>query len=176
MQGFLNPSEVLKYLKLKDDITAVDFGSGSGHWVIPLAKKLPKAKVYAVDILAEPLAVLKSNIDSEEILNIQITQGNVENKEGSALPSDSVNLVLMTNLLFQSARKKEIFNEAKRVLKKRGKILVVDWQPDIPQGPASGRVSPKEIKEIAKKSGFKPEKEFAAGKFHYALLFKVQKS
>ncbi|GAH20696.1 unnamed protein product, partial [marine sediment metagenome] len=39
-QGFLNPSEVLKQLKLKKDMIAADFGCGSGGWALPLAKKL----------------------------------------------------------------------------------------------------------------------------------------
>ncbi|PIP24588.1 MAG: hypothetical protein COX33_01180, partial [Candidatus Nealsonbacteria bacterium CG23_combo_of_CG06-09_8_20_14_all_36_125] len=53
LMEFLNPSEVLKQLNLKKNMVAADFGSGSGGWAFPLAKKLEEGKVYAIDILEE---------------------------------------------------------------------------------------------------------------------------
>ena len=47
---FLNPQEVLNHLELEGDMVAADFGSGSGGWAIPLAKRLKFGKVYAIDI------------------------------------------------------------------------------------------------------------------------------
>lgn len=168
---FLNPNEVLNQLKLRKDMTACDFGSGSGGWSIPLAKKLEDGLVYAIDILEEPLSALKGKAALEKITNIKIIQANVENKNGSTLSDNSVDLVLMTNLLFQLEHKKEVFGEAKRILKKAGKILVVDWKKEAPLGPEKGRISEKEVKEIVKEFGFKLEKEFPAGLYHYGLIF-----
>jgi len=74
-------------------------------------------------------------------------------------------------LLFQVEDKKKVLTEAKRVLKKDGEILVVDWLPGIPQGPEKGRISANEVKEMAKSLNLKLEKEFPAGIFHYALIF-----
>mgnify|MGYP001611054209 FL=1 len=55
MNNFLNPTEILRQLELKKDMVACDFGSGSGGWAIPLAKILEEGRVYAIDILEEPL-------------------------------------------------------------------------------------------------------------------------
>lgn len=173
MQGFLNPNQVIKHLKLKENMTAADFGSGSGGWAIPLAKVLENGSVFAIDILQEPLSALRSKMDLEKISNIRPVRSNVEDKQGSTLPASSVDLVLMTNLLFQSQKKKEIFEEAKRVLKSSGRILVVDWKEDASQGPEKGRVPEKEVKKIAEDSGFEMEKEFEAGIYHYGLVFKT---
>jgi len=49
---------------------------------------------------------------------------------------------------------------------------VVDWKPDSPQGPEEGRVSEKEVENLAEESGLKLEKEFEAGIYHYGLVFK----
>lgn len=171
MNGFLNPPEILKQLKLRKNMMACDFGSGSGGWAIPLAKKLEDGIVYAIDILEEPLSALKGRAKLEKISNIRTIRSNVENKNGSTLSDSSLDLVLMSNLLFQLENKKGVFREAKRVLKSGGEVLIVDWKPDSPQGPERGRLSEKEVKKMAEEFGFKLKKEFEAGVYHYGLVF-----
>lgn len=171
MEGFLNPQEVLNQLKLEGQMIVADFGSGSGGWAIPLAKRLKFGKVYAIDILEEPLLALKSKAEIAKTYNIETIRSNIEGKEGSKLPDLSCNLILITNLLFQVEDKNKILTEAKRVLKKGGEILVVDWLPQAPQGPKEGKVSAEEVKEIAKSLNLKLEKEFRAGIYHYGLIF-----
>lgn len=167
--AFLNPSKVLDILDLKESLTAADFGSGSGGWAIPLAKRLKQGKVYAIDILQEPLSALKSKTRLENILNIEIVKSDVERT--SKLLSNSCDLILMTNLLFEVDDKKKTMEEGKRVLKKGGKLLIVDWKKEAPLGPKD-KVSVEEIKKIAREIDFKLEKEFEAGLYHWGMVFK----
>jgi ubiquinone/menaquinone biosynthesis C-methylase UbiE len=170
MKGdFLKPNEVLKKLKLKEDIIAADFGSGSGGWVIPLAEKLEDGKIYAIDILEEPLSALRAKAKLAKISNIQTILADVEKK--TEIFEESCDLVLITNLLFQSDDKKKVLEEAKRVLKKGGRILVVDWKETAPLGPEEGRVSPEEVKETALDLNLRIENEFDAGPYHFGLVF-----
>ncbi|MBZ9578309.1 class I SAM-dependent methyltransferase [Patescibacteria group bacterium] len=168
---FLNPQEVLNQLELEGDMIAADFGSGSGGWAIPLAKRLKFGRVYAIDILEEPLSALKSKGEIERVFNIETVRSNVEAKQGSKLADSFCDLVLITNLLFEAKDKKIIMDEAKRALKKKGKILVVDWFPEAPLGPKEGRVSAADVKKIAQDLNLKLEKEFKAGAYHYGLIF-----
>ena len=164
---FLNPQKILGVLKLRENYIAADFGCGSGGWAIPLAKKLKTGKVYAVDILEEPLSVLKSKLTFEKINNAEAIRSNVE--KTSKLLSNSCDLILMTNLLFESEEKESILKEGERVLKKGGRILVVDWKTDSPLGPEN-KVSPESVKKIAQNTGLKVEKEFEAGIYHWGLI------
>ena len=166
---FLNPSEVLKQFKLKKGMVAADFGCGAGGWAIPLAKKLEEGKIYAIDILEEPLSALRAKIKLEKIFNIETIKSDVE--KTSRLISESCDLVLMTNLLFECEDKKSVLEEGKRVLKKGGKILIVDWQKDNPLTKEIEKVDFEKIKKIAKEIGLKLEKEFEAGVYHYGLVF-----
>lgn len=168
MNNFLNPEEVLKKIKLKENMIAADFGCGSGGWVIPLAKILEDGKIFALDVLEEPLSALRAKIKLNKILNVKTIQANVEKE--TELLKKSCDLVLMTNLLFQSDKKEDIFQEASRVLKKNGIILVVDWKKKAVIGPAE-MVSPQEIIEIAEKTGFKIKKQLDASTYHYAIIF-----
>lgn len=172
MKDFLDPNQVLDQIELSSEMLVADFGSGSGGWAIPLAKRLKDGKVFAIDVLKDPLSALKSRAESERILNIQTVCSSVESKEGLKLANNSLDLILMTNLLFQVEDKKKVFSEAKRILKPGGKILVVDWLSKSPLGPEKGRVSPEEVKKIAKDNGLNFEKEFKAGFHHYGLIFK----
>ena len=169
MKSFLNPESVLKKLNLRSDIRAADFGSGSGGWVIPLAKKLENGKVFAIDILEEPLSALKSKLKSANIDNVETIQSNVEKLDGSNMFPESCDLVLITNLLFQVKDKEIVLKEAKRVLNNKGKILIVDWKENAALGPKE-TISIEETIKIAKKLSLKVEKEFEAGPCHWGLI------
>jgi len=167
-EEFLSPSKILDKLELRSDMTAADFGSGSGGWVLPLAKKLEDGQVFAIDILEEPLSALKSKAQIQKISNIKTFVSDAEKRV--PLADESCDLVLVTNLLFEINDKKAVFAEGKRVLKKDGKILVVDWKKDALLGPKEGRVSQEEIVKIVQEIGLKVEKKFDAGTYHYALI------
>ena len=171
MEEFLNPEQALNQLELNEKMTAADFGSGSGGWAIPLAKVLKEGKVYAIDILEEALSALKGKADLLKLSNIETIRADLEKDNGSTLENDSLDLILITNLLFQVEAKGKILEEAERVLKNDGKILVVDWKTDSPLGPKQGKISAEEVKKLAEKLKLEFKKEIRAGDYHYALLF-----
>ncbi len=174
MNTFLNPDKVLDELDLKPDMVAAEFGCGSGGFTISLAKRLEDGLVYALDIQEAPLSALKSRSLLENVTNTSIIRCDLEKPRGSTLPDFSLDLVLVPNVLFQAEDKTAIISEAKRVLKKGGRIIVIDWLSEAAQGPEKGRVSSEEVKKIAKNLGLKLKKEFKAGKYHYGLI--IEKS
>lgn len=168
--SFLDPQEVLNEVELRKDMIAVDFGCGSGGWVIPLAKRLKKGKVYALDVQEEALSSLESRARMEQVFNIEAILCDLENPETLKLASDSTDLVLMTNLLFQLENKEKVFNQANKILRKGGQILIIDWKEASPLGPKEGRITIEKVREIAEKAGFNLREEFEAGDYHYGLV------
>ena len=167
----LNPNEVLDKLDLKRDMAAAEFGCGSGGFTIPLAKKLEDGIVYAIDIQQAPLVALKSRAAFENIANIKTIHSDLEKSKGSTLADSSVDLVLIPNVLFQIEEKEPVFAEAKRVLKKQGRLVIVDWSSKTPKNLVEGIVLPEAAKKLADSVGLKLEKEFEAGVYHYGLIF-----
>jgi len=171
MPKFVDPIEILDKLDLKDDMIAADFGCGSGGWVIPLAKRLEQGIVYAIDLQEEMLSVLEGKLKAENIQNVRKVLSNIEDKKDLKLSPLSCDLILMTNLLFQVEDRKQVFRQADRILRQKGKVLVVDWNKDAILSPDQKSVSQDEIKKIAKEFDFELKKEFSAGNYHYALVF-----
>ncbi|OIO45366.1 hypothetical protein COX24_03740 [bacterium (Candidatus Gribaldobacteria) CG23_combo_of_CG06-09_8_20_14_all_37_87_8] len=173
MPSFISPKDILKQIGLKIDSVAIDFGSGSGGWALPLAKMLQEGKVIAIDVQAEPLSSLQGKAKIANLKNIESILADVEDSV-PLIENNSIDLVLMTNLLFQVENKEAVFKEAKRVLKAGGKVLVVDWKPGALMGPKTSVPSEEEIKQLAKESGFALVEQLDAGEYHFALIFKKQ--
>ena len=171
MPKFVDPIEVLDKLNLKDDMIVADFGCGSGGWVIPLAKKLEQGIIYAIDVQEEMLSALESKLKVENIQNVRKILSNIEDNKDLKLSPLSCDLILMTNLLFQVEDKKQVFKQANRILKQKGKVLVVDWNKDTVLSPDQKSVSQDEVKKIAQEFDLELKKEFSAGDYHYALVF-----
>jgi len=163
---FLNPENIIEELDLSKRMIVADFGCGSGGWTIPVARKV--RWVFALDIQEEALSALRSKMRAERIFNIDALLANVEEK--TTLLSESCDFVLMTNLLFQVDDKKKVLEEGKRVLKKGGKILIIDWIKDNPLTEEVEYVDFEKIKNLAKDMGLKVEKEFKAGIYHQGLI------
>jgi len=172
MEVFLSPEKVLSEIDLKSDMVAAEFGSGSGGFAIPLAKKLLDGLVYAIDIQEAPLSVLKARAQSGNVVNIKIVHSDLEKLRGSTLQDSALDLVFVVNVLFQAEEKENILSEAKRILKDSGRIIVVDWLPESPQAASGAKISAEALKDMAEKIGLKLEKDFNAGSYHYGLIFK----
>ncbi|MBU2544990.1 class I SAM-dependent methyltransferase [Patescibacteria group bacterium] len=171
MNTFLNPEDILDKLELRSDMLVADFGCGSGGFTIPLAREVEDGLVYGLDIQGEPLSALKGRILLENIKNIKIIKTNLENPKGSTLPAESVDMVLIPNVLFQIENKSAIILEALRILKNSGKLVIIDWLTRVSQGPAEGRISKEDVIGLAKDQGLNFEKEFDTGRYHYGIVF-----
>ena len=133
----LKVSDYFQELHLRRDSQVADFGCGSGENVKYLAEKVVDGKVFAVEIVKEKLEYLEEEIvkhkekDDHEMQNIIPVWGNIEELEGTRLRDDSVDSILISNTFFLLKHKKTCIMEMKRVLKKYGKILFIDWHKHI---------------------------------------------
>jgi len=168
---FLKASDVLSNLHLKSNMTGAEFGCGSAEIAITLAKILDDGRVYALDIQEEKLSALKGKLSQQKVSNIVTVLCDLEAEKGSTLQENSIDVVILANILFQADNKHAIINEAKRVLKKDGQILVIDWLKKSSFGPEK-IMAPEEVKNIAAEFGLSVIKEFSSGEYHYGLIFK----
>ncbi len=172
--GFSNPERIIRDLEVKKDARIADFGSGSGYFTLLLAKIVgPSGTVVAVDVLTSALGVIKSRAQDQGLYNINYIRGNLETEGGSTLLPDSQDMVFLANILFQSQQKEKIMAEAKRVLKVKGRLVIIDWMPSAVFGPKEEgwKFSSDEGKALAEGQGFSFVKDIKVSISHWGLLF-----
>lgn len=173
INGFLGPDEILSQLNIRNNMNVADFGCGNGYFSIPLAKLAEQGYVYALDVVKETLEAVESKAKLENISNIKTFHCNLEVLNGSKLDNESMDLVLMRNILFQSQKKPEIVREAKRVLKNNSELVVIEWIKNSSLAPKQGwLISKEEALQLVKVEGFDFEKELKLDEHHYGLVFR----
>ena len=171
---FSSPEDIVEKLELQSGSVVADFGCGAGYFSLPIAKKIEEqGVVYALDILPQSLESVASKAKSAGLNNIITKRVNLEKEGGSSLPDDSCDWVIMKCILFQNKNKLGILTEANRILKKNGKILIVEWNTEKSSiGPDNSlRISKEALTEIIQKIGFSIFKELSVSAFHYGLVF-----
>ncbi|MDD5552035.1 MAG: methyltransferase domain-containing protein [Candidatus Pacebacteria bacterium] len=171
--GFLNPQEIIENIDIiKEGMKVADFGSGAGYFSILLARKVGKdGEVFAIDVLKESLEVVESKAKSEGFENVKTIRGNLENKGGSGLKEGFCDIIFIANLLFQTEDDKAVIEEVKRVLKKNGMVVFLEWIPGIPFGPEGKKIKKDEAINLFKEQGLVLKKEFPTDNYHYGLIF-----
>lgn len=172
----LDPYFIFEQIGLGAEMKIADLGCGAaGHFVIPAAKIVgEKGIVYAVDLLKSVLEAVKSRARLEGVANVELVWSNLEIYGATKIQPESLDFVLLSNTLWQIKKREEVFREAVRLIKKGGKIAVIEWtMGEAPLGPPpEKRMSKDYVRELAKKHGLSEEKEFKAGSYHYGLVFK----
>ena len=150
--SFINPKNVLEQINIKPCFKVADFGCGHGGLGIDLAKLVGEnGIIHAIDIRESALENLKSKASLENLNNLNLIRANLEVLGSTGIGENSLDLVLMANVLFQNKLKENILKEASRVLKHEARAIVIDWKDkDTKIGPEKKyKIAPEDIKNIA---------------------------
>ncbi len=174
VHGFLKPEDIIKNFKLEAGDHVADFGAGHGYFTIPMARVVGgDGKVYAIDIQKPVLDVVRSKAKVEHLLNIESIWGNLEEIGGSKLKDGFIDLVIITNVLFQAEDKFTLLREAYRILRQNGRLAVIEWDMSSTTlgPPLNLRVTQDQAKSTVMQTGFSFDREIPTGEHHYGLMF-----
>lgn len=171
--SFADPVNNVDQLELSSPMVVADFGAGSGSYVLAVAPRvMPDGKVYAIDIQKDLLERIKILADKRQVGNVEVVWGDVERVGGCGLADNSVDVVILSNALFQMQSLYTLSKEVKRVLRRGGQVLVVEWSESFGGlGPKAGQVVAQEQAEkIFTEDGFQIKRKFPAGDHHYGFI------
>jgi len=165
---------ILNRIGIDDRQHVAELGCGNfGFFVFPLAQLVGRSgKVYAVDILKTTLEEIKKRAMRDNLPQIIPVWSNLEIYKAANIETSSLDNAMLINVLHQSNKRIEIIREATRLLKRNGKLLIVEWNNIIsPLGPESEkRVKIEALKSAVGKIGLEIKEEFAAGPYHYGII------
>ncbi|OGZ44469.1 MAG: hypothetical protein A2719_05055 [Candidatus Ryanbacteria bacterium RIFCSPHIGHO2_01_FULL_45_22] len=177
---FLHPSIVTQYLEILPGMRIADFGCGSGHWAIILARAVGSSgTVFAIDVQESALEATRAQARLAHITNVETIRGNVEVPGATMLKDRTVDAVMISNMLFQADEKEKVAGEAARIIKPGGRLFLIDWDPATEQTtpslgpPLAQRMTRQDAEQLFTSKGFHFEKEFNAGSHHYGLIFRI---
>ncbi len=129
LSGLLDVHDLLGRTQIAPGMHIADFGAGqTGHLVFPAAQIIGEhGIVYAVDILPDVLAEIKKRAASNSCLQIKPVWADIEMENGVSIPKDSLDVVFIVNVLHGAKKMNIVLAEADRVLKSKGRLVIVDW-------------------------------------------------
>jgi ubiquinone/menaquinone biosynthesis C-methylase UbiE len=167
---------ILHKIALREGEIVAELGCGNfGHFVFPISKIVGKSgAVYAVDVIPTVLDEIKKKAHHENAANVKTIWSNLEIFKGTDIESNSLDAALLVNVLHQSEKKAEIIREAARMLKRGGKLLIVDFKGgSLLFGPnAEKRLKAEALRQASPKLGLIIIEEFEAGQQHLGFLLK----
>ena len=148
------PSRVIEALGLAPSASVADIGAGTGYFSVRLAKAIPGGTVYAVDVEPSMLDHIRKRALGDGLTNVVTVQARGSSPD---LPRP-VDVVLVVDTYHHLPNRPAYFRELQKSLVPGGRVAIVDFRKDSPEGPpAEFRFEADQIVGEMKQAGYRLE-------------------
>lgn len=161
---------VFSSLPLSPNQSVADIGCGTGFFALPLSRRIPEGKVYALDISEEMLERLRQKAQEGHITNIEALKSG---ETDFPLPPGSMDGVLLAFVLHEQEDRIAFLKKVKELARPGAWVGVVEWvKREMSMGPPlHERIDPSELSALARRAGLElVSKEGSGYTFYHAVL------
>ena len=137
-------------LTLSEDFVVADIGAGTGYFTFPVAQRVPRGKVFSVDIQSEMLARIAQRKTLENVANVEAVLGEADDPK---LPDNEIDLAFIVDAYHEFSFPREMGERLKASLKPGGRLVLVEYRAEDLRVP---------IKRLHKMSEVQVKQEMAA--------------
>ena len=149
-----NTKLTISKLPINENSKVADVGAGSGFYTFRIANRVPKGKVYAVDIQQEALNYINNKAEKQKVDNVITVLGT---EKSPNLPENTLDLVIMVDVYHELAFPKEMLENIKKSLNPTGKLLLIEYRGEDPKVAIKPlhKMTVKQVKKELEANGFK---------------------
>jgi SAM-dependent methyltransferase len=134
---------------------------------------VPKGRVYGVDTEPDMVKYLSERAKREGLRNITAVTGAPDDPR---LP-EKADLIILVDVYHHVGDRERYFRQLQKSLKPGGRLAVIDYRMDSPEGPPkSARITPDRVKAELKSAGYALSQEHSFLPNQYFLVFQPAKS
>jgi len=125
-----NTNLAISKLPVSANSMVADIGAGSGFYTFRIAPRVPKGKVYAVEVQDEAIIYLKKKAADLHADHVVVVKGA---EQSPNLPDNSIDLAIMVDVYHELMYPREFLQSLKRALKPGGKLLLIEYKAEDPE-------------------------------------------
>jgi len=165
------PEEILDTLQLAQMARVADIGAGTGYFSVRIAKRVPNGKVFAVDIEPDMVRYLGERAHHE---HLHVLQPVLASANSPNLP-EAVDVALIVDTYHHIDDRVAYFSRLKSSLQPGGRLAIVDFKMDAPEGPpAAIRIPPEKVIAELEQAGYALVAKHDFLPRQYFLVFRVR--
>lgn len=127
------PDRALDALGALAGLTIADVGAGSGYFTVRLAARVgAKGRIYANDLQPEMLTMLAARLARDNIRNVTLVQGAIDDPQ---LPASSMDLALMVDVYHELSEPQKMLRALRLALKPGGRLVLLEYRKEDPEVP-----------------------------------------
>lgn len=166
------PHQVIRALALKPDAVIADIGSGTGYFAMRFAHMVPNGRVYGVDTEPDMVKYLAERAKREGMGNVTAVAG----APGDPRLPEKADLIILVDVYHHVENRERYFSRLRDSLKPGGRVAVIDFRMDSPEGPPkAARIAPAKVTSEMKQAGYALDREHGFLPNQYFLVFRSAK-
>jgi predicted methyltransferase len=118
------PTQLVRLLGIKSEMTVADIGAGSGYYVVRLSPVVgPQGRIIAEDVVPKYLQGLQSRVRDLGLQNVVIALGEPHDPR---LPADSLDIAILVHMYHEIAQPYGLLYNLVPALKPGARVGIVD--------------------------------------------------